>query len=63
MGAAHISILQSKNIDKHPMHHASGVSACQRTYDLAPLIYEGGWPKAGGSQNICTANILKFPLF
>ena len=40
-----------------------GFSACQRTYDLAPLMYEGGWPKAGGSQNICCANILKFPLF
>ena len=35
----------------------------ERSTDLAPLIYEGGWPKAGGSQNICTANILKYPLF
>ena len=28
-----------------------------------PLINEGGWPKAGGSLKICTANLQKSPLF
>ena len=43
---------RSLRLGKTKNHPVSGVvfAACQRTYDLAPLIYEGGGRRPGGAR-------------